>query len=357
MKLTKIQTIIFLLGFLSSVFSNQAMAQSKSVVTVGGATPVVTVAHSIPLLAKYLGYIKNVDIEAKGFAGSTILCQQATMGTLQIISVASIPFIAGNVKEKAFNLLAFYNFRPRQTTYLAVLEESPIKGVNDLRGKKIGVQSFATDAIDYLKAMAQAEGFKESEMYTLLSTGIGMPAYTALKMGRIDALCLWDIEYANAENAGFKLRYFHDPRQQYLPSGSMVSTAKWVKENPKIVEEFGLGIAQATVFAMTNPEAAVKIYWKTVPGSKPTGVPEEKALKETAHVLKSHLIDLDPKPQKLRWGEFSEAWMQRYIDFLYAQKVIPERPQAKDFFTNQSVEKFNQFNEADVIKQANEFKM
>jgi NitT/TauT family transport system substrate-binding protein len=57
-----------------------------------------------------------------------------------------------------------------------------------------------------------------------------------------------------------------------------------------------------------------------------------------------------------RWGESVGANYQAYYDWLAGQKVIKQKIDAKDVFTNELIDDINNFNAAEVVAAAKAYK-
>ena len=84
-----------------------------------------------------------------------------------------------------------------------------------------------------------------------------------------NALSQFDAAYALIENAGVKLRMLDNSRIAKFPSNGMVALEKTLTEHRAEAVTLGRGYAMGTIFAMANPEAAVRILWAAYPQTKP----------------------------------------------------------------------------------------
>ena len=107
-----------------------------------------------------------------------------------------------------------------------------------------------------------------------------------------------------------------------------------------------------TVFAMANPEAAVRIVYEVFPQTKATGRSEEEGLRQDVKTLlaRAQHWRLEAGGVK-RWGESSIKDFDAYEDFLLKWGVIKQKVPATDLVTNDLLDAINQF---DADKIANE---
>jgi NitT/TauT family transport system substrate-binding protein len=130
-----------------------------------------------------------------------------------------------------------------------------------------------------------------------------------------------------------------------------------IAETPDVLVAFARGVAKATLFGLTNPEAAVRIHWKLYPQTKPQGVDEAKALKEAIHVFNSRfaLQRVDNRDDK-RFGAATTAQWDRLEKIFKEQKVVQGTVPPAELYTSALVDKINGFDQQAVIRQAREYK-
>ena len=179
------------------------------------------------------------------------------------------PLIIG--KQKGGKIVAIYNHSRAPIYTIAVQADSPIKQLEDLKGKRIGVLSLSSGAVPFSKAMLSSVGVEPEKGVTWLPTGIGQQSVHAIKSGQIDALAYWDWAYAMMENAGVQLRHFTTPATKNVLSLAIVANEEFIAANPDATMKFAQGIAKAALFTITNPEAAVRIHWEKYPAVQAVG--------------------------------------------------------------------------------------
>ena len=94
-------------------------------------------------------------------------------------------------------------------------------------------------------------------------------AFAALRTGKIDALVVWDAMLGAAENTGMKLRLISIPLQDRLAGMTLATSAAFAKANPEAVAGYCRAMTKGLLFTLTNPEAAVRIFWEEFPTTKP----------------------------------------------------------------------------------------
>ncbi len=313
-------------------------------------TPVMDLRYVPASVGMELGFFRDEGIEPtfQNLPGSSAAIQAVMAGQADLGTSTNEPAITS--RQKNIPVRYFYEWYTKVIYRVGVLDTSPIRSVADLRGKKLGIQSFASAALPYTKAMLRAAGLNPDSDVTFLPVGVGAQAAAALRGGQVDALALWDTQYAGIENLGVKFRYFAHPDLANLSSGGLFSSDEWLKANGDVAVRFGRAWAKASTFIYANPDAAIRIHWKAFPQTKPKGVADDEAFKQAQHVLRTVLEYHSREHKKSQaWGAFTPDEWQRYIDFLVQEKVIPASFPASQIITNDYIKAINDF-PADKIR-------
>ena len=77
--------------------------------------------------------------------------------------------------------------------------------------------------------------------------------------GQVDALSQFDTQYAMVENAGVKLRLLDTRAIDRFPSNGFVALEDTLQTQRKEAVALARGYAKGTIFAIANPEAAIRI--------------------------------------------------------------------------------------------------
>jgi NitT/TauT family transport system substrate-binding protein len=312
-------------------------------------------AHSS--LPQALGYWKQegLDVEVASVEGSAAGLQQLGSGNIHVVSLGPEEILIG--REKGVKIKGFY-VQARTTIFrLVVPADSPIKTVAELKGKTIGVPALASGSVPFVKALVASVGIDPEKDIKFLAVGVGAPGALALQQKQVEALGLWDTLQASLENRGIALRRLDVPMVQEMIGQTVSSTDSLIAENPQILVGFARGVAKATLFGLTNPEAAVRIHWKTYPQTKPQTGDEAKLLKDAMHVFNARfeLQRVDNRADK-RFGFATHAQWQKLQDIYKAQKIVQGTAPVAELYTDKLVDPINTFDQAAVIRQAKEYK-
>jgi NitT/TauT family transport system substrate-binding protein len=159
-------------------------------------------------------------------------------------------------------------------------------------------------------------------------------------------------------NAGAKLRFLDHPEIKKFPSNGFVALEDYLKSNRKDAVALARGYAMGTVFAMANPEAAIRILWAEFPQTRSSGKDEATALKDDLLTLEARAKNWRYEPvDGKRWGDNVEKNYQLYLDWLLAQGVLKAKADAKDLVTNELLDEANKFDAEAIRAQAKAYKV
>jgi NitT/TauT family transport system substrate-binding protein len=226
-----------------------------------------------------------------------------------------------------------------------------------LKGKSIGVIAMGSAGMIVARSLAASAGLNPDTDIRVVVAGEGAQTAALLRTGQIDALSQFDTQYAMVENAGIKLRMLPAPEIARFPSNGFVALEESLRTNRKQAVALARNYAKGQLFAITNPEAAVRILWEVYPQSKPTGKDEATALRDDVKVLEARI-----KSWKLesggvtKWGESSERNYSAYVDFLQKWGMIKQKVPTADLITNDLIKEINDFDAAKVVAAAKAYK-
>lgn len=339
-------------------FAGLAQGQGLAKVTFAVTTKDISVGHAAhSSLPNALGYWKDegLDVTVASIEGSTAGAQQLAAGNIQFVSLG--PEVVVISREKGVRIKSFYVQARENIFRIVVPTDSPIKEIKDLKGKTVGVPNLASGSVPYTKALASSVGLDPDKDVSLLAVGLGAPMGLALQQKKVDALGLWDTLQAGLELRGFAFRRVSAPIHNDMIGQCISASDSYLAEHSKAAVGFARGIAKATLFGLTNPEAAVRIHWKLYPETKPQGVEEAKALKEAIHVFNARfdLQRVDNREDK-RYGAATTAQWERLKQIYKDQKLIQGTVNAAETYDGRLVDEINRFDKQAIVRQAKEWK-
>jgi len=305
-------------------------------------------------IAQVQGYFKaeGITVEPVFLGTSGKVVQAIASGKVQIGT--STPDLVLQAAEKGQDVKMFYNWTSANVTRIGVLPDSPIRSMADLKGKTIGVQALSAGPAQLAKAAAANAGLNPDADLKFVAVGTGAPALDALQRHRVDALITYDTLFsAMTTGAGETLRLFTPDGVEDLFASSLVASAAWLKDNPGAAAGFGRAWAKASVYAEANPEAGVKMMFDTYPNSK-VGANEEAATKAALAQFEARQQSLygGSIPADRKWGSYPESAVQHWITYAKDYGLIKSSLDPATVYTNEFVTKFNDFDAAQVKKDA-----
>jgi NitT/TauT family transport system substrate-binding protein len=342
---------------LSAVLLTQpATAQTKIRYLLTSPSPGIAEAthSSVP---EALGFWKDagLDVTVTPFNGSTGATQLVISGSADFTMASPEGLLVA--KQEGADIKAIYNHAREAIYTIAVVKDSPVQKIADLKGKTIGVVGLASGATAVAKAMLRGVGLDPEKDVKWIQIGLGPQSAAALKANQVDAIAMWDWAYAILENSGFQFRHFETEGTSKLLSIMLIANGPFIKANPEATTRFAEGVAKGVIFTLTNPEAAVRIHWARYPASKPANVPEEEALRQAVHVLQARIAKyrLDGRADP-RFGAFTADEWKSTQSFFFDVGMINKKPDVSEYFTNTFVDKVNDFDKAAVAKKAEAYR-
>jgi NitT/TauT family transport system substrate-binding protein len=242
---------------------------------------------------------------------------------------------------------------------IVVPADSPIKRFADLKGKRIGVTSMASAGVIIARALAATHGWNPDRDISIVVVGEAAQTAALLRSGQIEALSQFDTQYALTENAGAKLRALDEDNAAIarFPSNGFIALEETLATKRAEAVALVQHYAKGTIFAMANPEAAIRILWEVFPQTKATGKTEEEALKDDIKTLEARARNWRLEAGGVtKWGENSETNYAAYIDFLVKNGVLKEKVPAGDLITNELIDEINKFDAAAIATMAKGYK-
>ena len=348
-----IRTFAAALG-LTIALAGHATAQTPlKVVKFGWCAKTVSSAAAPFAIATKMGWFEKAGfkVELVPLPGSTDCVK--TVATKDVAySLPSIEPLA-IIRPQGVKAKNYYTAYQGNIYGIAVPADSPIKTFADLKGKKIGVTSMASAGVIVARALATQNGMNPDKDITVVVAGEAGQTAALLRSGQVDALSQFDTQYALTENAGVKLRLLDHPEIGKFPSNGFVALEQTLKDNRAEAVALAQGYAKGSLFAMTNPEAAIRILWEVYPFTKATGKDEPTAMKDDIKTLEARAKNWRHESVGLtKWGENSEVNYQAYVDWLQKNGLLKEKSDVKDLIDNSLIDEINAFDAAAVVAAA-----
>ena len=330
---------------------------SQDTVTIGVATPDRMSAHYAYLVpASALGYDRAEGVALETFHGGEpgATARSIPAGKCDIASLNTIVGFVGRFEE-GIPMLAVGSAARRSHRYFAVLEESPIRELADLAGKRIACD------FPHLQVLAHA---------ALTEAGVALDSFEwvgwhgsdmecagmigPLRRGDADAMFVMDWILPDARNRGLALRTLRSALFERIGA----SSCYWTTDAIFAARRDSLGcalraIAKSVVFSFANPQAAVRMMWEAYPESRPDSGDPEAVLRDQTEVLKTCLArmridEADPDP---RWCAISDDAMRTWQETLAQTGMIRGGADRRLLYTTELVNRINDF-DAEAVRAA-----
>jgi len=334
-----------------------ASAFAADEVTIGLNIPQTVVDGSIYAAAEDLGYFKaeNLTVKTVVFQGAGALLPQVASKQVTMGFPMAEPVLASYEPGKTpLPVQFFYNARPSGGMELAVLESSPIKTIEDLKGKKIGVGALTWASIPQTRGLLHQQGLEPKTDVEIVAVGALGSGFLALRQGRVDALNFNNSWHDMLEQTGTKIRRlpYPDAFGQMVGNG-FVAHVDTMRDNPELLGRFGRAFTKATIACEANPGYCVDVFYRAYPESKPRPDELEKKRAESIELLERRLARLlhTPDGAARKPGEYELAPVAEYVKLMNQAGEIatPEVPLDR-IFTNALVKDFNAF-DADAVRE------
>jgi NitT/TauT family transport system substrate-binding protein len=332
-------------------------AQAQTTVRVAWCARTVSSAAAPFAIATKMGWYKQagIKVELVPLPGSTDCVKSVATKDVQY-GLPSIEPLA-IIRQQGIRIKNYYTAYQGNIYGIAVPVDSPIKSFADLKGKKIGVTSMASAGVIVARALAATNGFNPDKDVSIVVAGEAAQTAALLRSNQVDALSQFDTQYALTENAGAKLRLLDTKDIARFPSNGFIALEDTLTNKRAEAIALVQGYAKGTVFALANPEAAVRITWEVFPQTKATGKTEADAMRDDVKTLEARARSwrLESVGAK-RWGDNLVENYDAYIDFLVKNNVLKQKVPATDLVTNDLIDDINKFDAKAIEAQAKGWK-
>ena len=261
------------------------------------------------LIAKQQKFLEqefpNTTIQWKEFPAGPQMLEALSVGALDLGFVGNTPPIFAQAAGKNIQYAA-YEEVPIRSQALVIAENSPIKNLADLKGKKIAVQK-GSSSHELLGKILEKAGLTWQDI-----TPVWLPpadARAAFDQKAIDAWVIWDPFLSVAER---------DAHVKVLIDGSAfpftyqyyISNPSFTQQHPDAIDKFISGANHANTWMQQNPQQTVSYY--------------AQSIGQDENIAK---LALDKRPKDINIRKLDQkiiASQQRIADNFYQTKLIPQ---------------------------------
>jgi len=312
---------------------------------------------SIP---KALGYYDQEGVRVEpvlaGAAGIAGAIQLVSTGSQDIGSGSHSPMMARAAQGQDMGVAFFYSQVRRFQVVIAVLADHPARTIADLKGKLIGVPTLANEGAVMVRYAAREANLNPDTDIRLIAVGAGAQAGQALRSSQVDAYIAPRAQITQIEALGITMRSLpSSPRFQDLFGPGLFARRDYIKQNRATVVGVARAVAKSTLFLINNPEAAIRLHWKTHPEQVPQGIPEEKALSDGLRVLRTQIetLKVDEQGPGSQFGYYRPQSVAALLDVFGWNSVA--NPSL--YFTNDLITEINNFDRKAIVEQARGYKV
>jgi ABC-type nitrate/sulfonate/bicarbonate transport system substrate-binding protein len=216
---------------------------------------------TLPELAQDLGYLGDVKLEWVGNTNSGPQDVQSA-ATGQVAFGGAFNGASVKLQESGAPLtsvIGYYGTDEKNYNGFYVLDDSPIKGPEDLIGKKVGMNTLGGHAQAVLDLYLRRNGLGEDDVKKVEALAVPpVSLEQSLRQGQIDVAAVSGIFQDKALATGGIRRVFRD--YDFLgafTAGSYVFRDDFIERNSDTVKAFTAGVAKAIEWSRTTPREEI----------------------------------------------------------------------------------------------------
>jgi len=318
------------------------------------------------ILASALGYDKAEGLSLKFRVLNSPWESISQVGRGQADMTYVNSWFGFGLRDRGLPVKAFYSLARSCVRYFAAVSGKGINSIHDLRGKTVAAD--VPDLLVLAKAVLADEGL-DPEDVSFVPHALSFPGHPlteaeleSIHAGNFDALWIMDIDQPILEEQGLCLERIPSRTiDNLMPGESLYTNENLAANRPHVIVGVGRALAKATVFSLTNPEAAVKVFWDATRNESGSGVgitrieDENMRLRYDLASLKHRLNNMKPDVgQVKKWGGIGSSEAQAWIEFLRKNRVISSHANGLDYFVD-FADDYSSFDADEVIQEAREW--
>lgn len=284
-----------------------------------------------------IGWYKEegLKFEPYNFAGALAGMQALAAGQVDFANVVPTGLADLKARHPAADVVCVHNWTPKIHWEIAVLPDSPVQKLEDLRGQQIGVNTMGDSVVQGVQASARRLGWTPAEIQVVV-VGYDVSAANALMTRRVAAWATYDSPIAVVAGLGHRLRTLPHPAEWKIPGTCIATSRAMLRDRPDTVRRLLRVVTKSLVFAMQNPRVATELHAELFPAVlfKDRSYQESIAARELQ--LRARLERQVPLKDS-RWGEFDLKSMQNAV----AVQGVGDRVSAEALYTNEYLELAN----------------
>jgi NitT/TauT family transport system substrate-binding protein len=304
--------------------------------------------EALEFVARYAGFYaaEGLTIVKQYVNSPSVAAQLVASGRGDVCTASAEAILQGY--EKGLHLQYFIAHAARFSNVLAVLDDSPIRTLEDFKGKNLGEISVGSAGEVTAELMLAGAGLHRND-YSFSPIGMGPQAIEAVVDRRVDGVAYPYGEIVPLEIVGnVKMRVFRDPILKDIVNAGLAAAPATIQSRGPVLARFCRALVKSAIFARENVPLTAR-YFLEGAGEKVT--PESlraKTLELT--LLQDDLPGSDPMNPRIGYlsPQGLEIYSRELTDYGFTHAVVP----AAAIVTNQFIPFANHFDRAALIAEA-----
>jgi NitT/TauT family transport system substrate-binding protein len=349
-------TLALLIAVLVAACAPAAPGGVEKRVRLAISTSVLEPGISFFWIGKELGYFddERLTVEIFPTQGVVEATQWVAASKVDLASPPPSAMIQAAAQGQDLGLIATYLLNRQAILEFVVAPDSPITSLAEIRGKKVGVVSEADEGHFIYRALMKELGYP-LDANQVINTGQGLPAAEALKNRTVDVMIWADVQRALFEAQGYQVRQLPLPKfYEKLAANVMITRKDFLGQQRETLVSYLRALAKASLFFATNPDAALRLHYKSHPETLPKETPLDEAVEQNLIGIRVRVPKLVPQPAE-QWGQMSkENWEFYAKEYLGLGDKITDVTQ---FYTTDLIADINKFDQQGIVDQAKNYKV
>ncbi|HHU13088.1 MAG TPA: ABC transporter substrate-binding protein [Clostridiaceae bacterium] len=345
LSLTLAVILAFSLVLVSSTPADASGIRDKEIVRVGFTAAVAGFTWSPLLIADVMGYFADEGIDVV-FEQSYSSSATRMVAANQVEFSTPGPHLTAAAIGSGMEIKSVFQWFTVDIFGFAVMADSGLESVADLAGKKIGTMTPTT--ANQVIPIIEAAGVDPESVEMI---PIADARAQQLSEGTVDAVWTWDGEWQQWKVEGMDIGYLSGEEVYKSSANSIIASQQLIDEYPELIEGFSRALAKGSYFCYKNPRAAADIIisnWTSLL----VGLDDAEEIVKTA-------VNFMTGGEEVMEGDTigfhdAEKWEMMMADYV-RMGIVEEAIPVEDCFTNQFVEAANDWDRAEVDKDAEEY--
>ncbi len=331
---------------LSCALGSPATAALKKI-TLIQPVPAIDVRNAPWAVAQEMGWLaeSGIELEIQFTKGSAILIQQLASGNAQYGMATPEPALIA--MSRGTKLKFFYASTTKNPFPLVVMDNSPVKGLKDLKGTTIGLHSLTAVQYFTTQSIMRSVGLKMPDDFQFVEVGAGPSALKALQDRQISALNTNIFNYAGFENRGAKFRYLTSAEVEPIFGWSLATTPEYLESNRQEAIDLGRAFAKGNAYCRANAEDCIRMFLKRFPTVQTPGVSDEQTVKDQIGILAKFFEYAQPSPGH-PYGWYDPSAWSSVVNYMVSSGQLPESVDPSALYTNDLLEEINKFDSGSI---------